>query len=335
MIITESLESLIRRHVILGKKSRKGYEVVKCACCNDYKVRGGFKFEGDSVHYQCFNCSVSEGYSPSSGFVGISDKFKKVLLDFCIPLEEIQRCVNANYFKKNELTKGKTDKKIISVPRVEAPFPDGSVLVSSKANEWCELAESYLNSRCISSKDYNFYVSNDSVYCGRVIIPYFFREKVIFWQARSLDDKLISPRYLNPHVDKDNVFFNMDELYRNTTEPLIVTEGPLDAISIGRNAVALTGSVLSEFKLNELKKVAARRKVIFVLDKNLNGKKLGLKVLEESTDKHKFYITVLPDNIDDSNDALKQLGRLWLIAHITSTAITGFSAKVTVELKCK
>jgi DNA primase len=114
-----------------------------------------------------------------------------------------------------------------------------------------------------------------------------------------------------------------------------VTEGPLDAISIGRNAVALTGSVLSEFKLNELKKVAARRKVIFVLDKNLNGKKLGLKVLEESTDKHKFYITVLPDNIDDSNDALKQLGLLWLIAHITSTAITGFSAKVTVELKCK
>jgi hypothetical protein len=334
MNTTETLETLIRRYVFLGKRSRKGYEVVKCAKCNDYKERGGFKFEGETVHYQCFNCGLSTGYDPSLARHSISEKFKSVLLSFGIPEQDIDRTISFNFFR-NKPEEDKTEKKerTVTIPTTEVPLPTGSVLVSSQSSPWCEIAENYLKSRSLSSKDFNFYVTDETSYVGRILIPYYFREKIVYWQGRSMDDELISPRYKNPSVDKDNIFFNMDELYRYTEDPLFVTEGPLDAISVGRNAIALTGSTLSEFRLTELRKVARRRRVIFVLDKNLNGKKLGLQILSES-EEHKFYVTCFPDNIDDSNDALQELGRLWMISHLTSTACKGFAGKVMIELNC-
>jgi hypothetical protein len=331
-IQTETLESLIRRYVLLGKRSRKGYEIVKCAKCSDYKDRGGFKFEGESVHYQCFNCGTSTGYNPEVTRHEISDKFKAVLLAFGIPEQEIDRCISYNFFR------GKPDPKpvdtgsktVVTIPTKEVPLPTSSVLVSSGSTPWCELAENYLANRSLSSKEFDYYVTSETSYVGRLLIPYFFRGKIVYWQGRSLDDEVISPRYKNPTVDKDNIFFNMDELYRYTDEPMFVTEGPLDALSIGRNAVALAGSTLTDFKLQELKRVAKKRRVIFVLDKNSNGKKLGLQVLE-----HDFYVSIFPNNIEDSNDALKELGRIWINSFLISNAKTKLDGKISVELLCK
>jgi len=166
------------------------------------------------------------------------------------------------------------------------------------------------------------------------LIPYFFRNKIIYWQGRSLDDEVISPRYKNPSVEKDNIFFNMDELYRYTSEPLFVTEGPIDAISIGKNAVALLGSVLSDFKRNELKKAAQRRKVVFVIDKNSTGLKLGQEVLRDGAGLE-WYITCFPDNYEDSNDALQKLGRLWIASHLSTTACKGFEGNLMLKMNCK
>ena len=169
-------------------------------------------------------------------------------------------------------------------------------------------------------------------WAGRVIIPYIFREKIIYWQARALDES-ITPRYKNPTIEKENIFFNMDELYRYTDDPLFVCEGPTDALSIGKNAVALLGSTLSEFRERELKKVASRRKIIFVIDKNLNGLKLGTKVLKHED--LEWYVTCFPDNVDDSNQALLRFGRLWLVNHVATTAVKGFAGKLLLQMRCK
>ena len=146
-----------------------------------------------------------------------------------------------------------------------------------------------------------------------------------------MDDEEISPRYKNPSVEKNNIFFNMDELYRYTDEPLFVTEGPLDALSIGKNAIAILGSSLSEFKIQELLKVADKRKVIFVIDKNLNGKKLGNEILNMEP---KMYVATFPDNVDDANDALQKYGKLWLISHLMTNSASGFAGKLMLELNC-
>lgn len=332
MIASEDLETLIRRHILLGKKSRKGYEVVKCALCNDYQARGGFKFEGETVHYHCFNCSTSTGYDPEYSRHTVSDKFKEVLTSFGISEEEINHCVSFNFFKKPVPSSTPNERRGPGYPTKECPLPDISVKVSSGSSEWCMIAEQYLAKRSLSSKDYDFYVSEDQNYVGRLLIPYFFRNKVIYWQGRSLDAELVTPRYKNPVLEKENIFFNMDELYRNTTEPLFITEGALDAVSVGKTGVALSGSTLSDFQTFELRKVSQRRKVVFVIDKNLNGWKLGQNVLSDT--ESKFYVTCFPDNIEDSNDALKKYGRLWLASYLSSSAKSGFEGKVLLELYC-
>ena len=254
----EDLESLIRRYIILGKVSPKGFETVKCAKCNDYKTRGGFKFDAGIVGYSCFNCGAKAKYDSNKN--SISGAMKEILLAFGIPEGEIDGCVNLSFFKeKKTATSIEPTKKHLELPTVEAPLPSSSVLITTDDSPWCEVAREYLNARGISPTDSPFYVSDNEKWICRVIIPYIFREKIVYWQARSMDDELITPRYKNPSIEKENLFFNMDEIYRYTDEPLFVTEGPLDALSIGKNAVALLGSTLSEFKERELKKAALRR----------------------------------------------------------------------------
>jgi len=332
----EDLETLIRRYLILGKKSPKGYETVKCAHCNDYQERGGFKFEADCVYYSCFNCSFKAVYDPLKNEHHVPKNMKTILTAFGISEEEFTRCIVSRFFKeKDDATPDNRQKpKGITFPTTEHPLPKGSVLVSSGQSAFCELAEQYLAKRALKVTDYDWYVTDDESYAGRILIPYFFRNKIIYWQGRSLDDEVISPRYKNPSVEKDNIFFNMDELYRYTNEPLFVTEGPIDAISIGKNAVALLGSVLTDFKRNELKKAAQRRKVVFVIDKNSNGMKLGQEVLRDGAGLE-WYITCFPDNYEDSNDALQKLGRLWIASHLSTTACKGFGGNLMLKLNCK
>lgn len=326
---SEDLESLIRRYVILGKKSPKGYEIVKCAYCNDYKVRGGFKFENGGVHYSCFNCSTSAGYSPTVTRHDISKKMLEVLVSFGIPEAEIRQSVAFNFFKPTEAQPdSKPVDKDRSPPSAAVELPPESTLISSLSSPWCEVGLEYLKLRKLEAISSRTYVSDHPKYEGRLIIPYKFRERIIYWQARSMDDQ-VSPRYKNPTISRDNIFYNMDEIYRYTDLPLFITEGALDAESIGETAIGIGGSVLSTFQHNELKKVSSRRKLVFVLDKNLNGRKLGQRVLEEG-----WSVTCFPDNITDSNDALKKMGKLWLVTHLTSTACSGFEGQLLLRMKC-
>jgi hypothetical protein len=122
----------------------------------------------------------------------------------------------------------------------------------------------------------------------------------------------------------------MDELYRHTDEPLFISEGATDSISIGQLGVALTGSTLTEFKVRELQKAGQRRKIVFLIDKNKNGYNLGLQALELG-----FSVCCFPDNVDDANHALQRHGRLWLISYIASNNATGFEGKLTIKMKCK
>lgn len=329
--LANDLESLIRQYVTLGKPTAKGFETVKCAKCNDYKVRGGFKFEDGVIRYSCFNCSTKTVYDSNKLAGSISSNMKEVLLAFGIPESDIDRCVGLAFFlKKPPSEKKEPVNKVLEPPSVEIPFPEKTVAISTDDSPWCEVAREYLKGRGLTSNEIPFYVSDHEKWMGRVIIPYYFRGKVVYWQARSMDE-LIQPRYKNPQAaNKDNIFFNMDEIYRYTNEPLFVTEGPLDSISIGKNAVALLGSSLNEFHIHELSKISSKRKIIFVIDKNLNGYKLGQRAL-----KHEWYVTCFPDNVNDSNHALQLYGLLWLVNYVSSTAVCGFGGRTLLEIRCK
>ena len=325
----EDLESLIKRYIILGSRSSKGWETVKCAKCLDYKERGSFKFENGSVFYNCFNCATKGVYEAGSTELG--KPLREVLESFGVPPDELKKCIAQTFFNPKVQNQVEPEKKTISFPVTQVPLPTGSVKVSSGLSPWCEVCIEYLKSRSLDNCAFEFFVSDETSYAGRLLIPYWFRSKIIYWQGRSMDPS-IEPRYKNPYVEKENIFFNMDEIYRYTDEPLFIAEGPLDAISIGSNAVALAGGSLSEFQMLQLIKAGIRRKVIFILDKNKIGYKLGMKVLEASDN---FYVTAFPDNIEDANDAKKELGQLWLSYHLATTAVKDFAGKLMITAKCK
>ena len=333
-MVTDSLEILIRRYVPLGKLSSKGFYIVKGACCRDYKERGGFKFDGESVVYSCFNCSTKVIYDPTQGSRhSLSKKMTDVLVAFGIPEDELKKCISMNFFKPKIEKVDINKPSELGLPSLEVPLPVGSVLITDDTSPWCEVGRAYLESRCIDFSSMPFYVTDEKSMMGRVIIPYLFRGKIIYWQGRALDSS-IKPRYKNPQVERDNIFFNMDELYRHTDDPLFVTEGPLDSLSIGKNAISTLGSSLSKFQLKELKRISTRRRVIFVIDKNANGHKLGKTVLSEG-ENLPWFVTCFPPNFDDANDALIKLGHLWVITHLTTTASDGFKGKLLLQLNCR
>jgi len=326
------LEQLIRRHVPLGKRSSKGFEVTKCKVCDDYKERGGFKFDISTVGYSCFNCGCKimykEGERPSK-------KFKDTLEAFGIPHEEVELLIGKAFFNRSSTSAlaaalGPKRPAPWSPPKTVEP-PKTFYDVTTDQSIWCEVARAYLEiERGFKPEPGQFYVSDDKGLQARVIIPFTHRDRLIYWQARVME-KDVEPRYINPTTDKEKVFYNYDQLWNSTSnEPLFVSEGPLDAYSIGPNAVSLTGSSLSSWHLEELRKVAARgRKIVFVIDKNDNGHALGKIALAEG-----WFVTVMPDNIDDANDGLKTHGRLWLLSHLASTAVSGFAGQVLLETKC-
>lgn len=320
-----NLEELIRTCLPLGRQSSQGYFGVKCAVCGDYKVRGGFKFEHGEVHYNCFNCSLSAGTKNGRP----SKKLRDVLRSFGLADEDVNRAVGVSFKRDDQPTEPIKPELKHPAPLELPPF---TTKVSDRSSEWAEVCEAYLRSRGLDPTEFAYLVSSDLRYQGRVIIPCYFRGAVTYWQARDLTGTS-ELRYLNPLISRDNIMFNADEAYRHGPEPLFVTEGPLDALSLGKNAVALLGSTLSPYKLHALK--YTRRPVVFIIDKNANGFKLGNHALDVGGELG-WKVVCLPENIDDANDALRKgLGRLWLLSYVVEHACNGFQGRLHLKLHCK
>lgn len=142
-------------------------------------------------------------------------------------------------------------------------------------------------------------------------------------------DASLEPRYYNPPVgDKERIMFNYDELSSGSGN-LYVTEGAIDALSIGP-ATALSDSHVSEWKFAELRKAAERgRKIIFVIDKNKVGYDLGQAALKEG-----WSVVVMPDGVDDANRCRIRFGRLWLLNYLATTHAAGVAGEVMLRMKC-
>jgi hypothetical protein len=333
--LSNDLEDLIRQNVSLGKASSGGFESCKCSDCDDYKARGGFKFEGDNIVYSCFNCGLKTGFFGGDAKM-FGGKFLKLLVSFGIPEEQLKHLRAKHVITvgpKAQKTVQQVAEDIVKYAPPKSIEPPGNMhLVSEDTSPWCIVAREYLSTRALSSADYDFFISEESYHEGRLITLFWHGDRLIYWQARSMDPS-IEPRYHNPYdADKDKIIFNYDELSTGpSVEPLFVVEGALDAISIGKRACAINGSTLSEWQFNELKKVARKgRKLIFIIDPDLNGYNLGIKVLKEG-----WHITMMPAGVGDANKARIRFGKLWLLNHITSTAVTDIAGKLLLTARCE
>jgi len=125
-------------------------------------------------------------------------------------------------------------------------------------------------------------------YCGkyanRIIIPIFQEEKMVYFQARGLN-----PKYLNPPTEKQIIIFNLDKF--DSSKYIIITEGLLDALSVGNNGTCLLQAYIDDKFIEKLLK-HTEKGIIIALDNDDAGKKMLNKFINESkySDVVKYFI---------------------------------------------
>ena len=123
----------------------------------------------------------------------------------------------------------------------------------------------YLKSRNITKDDilkYNIGYCDYGPYSDRIIIPsYDVNKKLNYFTSRTFKSDVFQ-KYKNPDVSRDIIPF---ELLINWDLPLIICEGPFDAIAIKRNAIPLLGKNIQP---NLMKKIISSRvkKIYIALD---------------------------------------------------------------------
>lgn len=290
-----SVSDLIYKYVSLGKVSSTGYHNLKCPICRDYKERFGISFNNSEIWANCFNCGFSVRYNESSQKV--SRKFKELLIALGVPEDEIVRNDQLKFFEPVQEVISTASLQKLNLHTPETTLPLLSVQV--RADNFPEINE-YLQARKIDINEYPFFGSLDKMFRNRVIIPFYKYGKLIYWQARSIDDN--KRRYINCEVSKAAVVFNGDSCMTKCLTPVYATEGVFDAMGV--NGISIIGSKLNKEKIEILRQ--SRRPLIFVLDTDNNGLLLGEQVIQYNLGN----ITRLAKGLD-INKSIIQYGKLY------------------------
>ena len=143
--------------------------------------------------------------------------------------------------------------KLYETPRLPKEF---QTLSRPSTSPYFKQAIGYLTSRGITSEDildYKIGYCTEGRYADRVILPSFDNfGDLNFFVGRAIWTRLSLP-YLSGEFDK-NIVFN--DILVNWHKPIILVEGPFDAIKAGHNAIALQGKRPSNHllaKINEFR----------------------------------------------------------------------------------
>lgn len=298
MIQNRTLSEIIQSKIALGPQNSRGFFDVACQVCSDRKPRGGFKFDSEHCGYSCYNCGARFKYEEGSG--RLSKNARQVLEAFGITREDLTAIRSAMFaapVEEAEISLDELKKVKLHTPEVALPEKSYPIGVDHHEELQLLLAE-YLESRKIDAVAVNAHFSLTPSYLRRVIIPYMRDGKIIYWQARAIDDDA-QRRYLNCPAAKDAVMYGYDRLFTFDPAPLFVTEGVFDAISL--SGACILGSSLSAAKIEVLKR--CRRRVIFVIDRDKTGGELAKSVLS-----NEWELTFVDQRAADANKSVQLFG---------------------------
>lgn len=302
MLSQKLLADIIREKVPLGKLSNTGYYAVRCPVCADYQARGGFKFD-ESTCYNDFNCGAKFCYEEGSG--KLSRNAREILAAFGITREDLNELTSSLFMNQAERTEKEISLSTLTKVKLHTPevaFPDSTYPLLSAGNDDLQapLVE-YLLARKIDPVQTQFYYSLEPRLARRVIIPFWRGDKLIYWQARAIDQG-VRPRYVNCVVSKEAVIYGHDKLFTYEVAPLFVTEGVFNALLV--DGASIMGASLNAAKVEVLKR--SRRRLIFVRDRDPRGDLLSQQVLENG-----WELTTVDPRVNDVNESVQEFGLLY------------------------
>ena len=296
------------------KTTPSGWTSFNAPCCHhngttvDTRSRGGYISNPDGVSYHCFNCGYKASWQQGRN---LSHKMRKLLQWMNAP-DDVINILALTVMQENE---GITvTQQLVEIPTFNTvPLPEDAIKVSDiKDFDKHSLAIlEYMASRNLQVDDTTYYWSPSLGYRDRLIIPFYYENRIVGWTGRSVNpDK--KPKYLSEQ--QPGYVFNLDE-QRPQKVFAIVCEGPIDALYI--DGVALLGSEAKDQQallINRLNK-----DVIVVPDRDSAGSKL----VEQAIDLG--WGVSMPNwenDITDIGEAVQRYGRIFTLHSIASCAET-------------
>lgn len=299
------------------KSTPSGWISFNAICCQDKRARGGFIMDGDSLSYHCFNCGFKASWQPGRS---ISVKMRQLFQLLSVPTDIVSKIyIEALRLKDTEIIHQES-----LVPKfIPKTLPRGSKriidLLDDPSEKLVQVIE-YIYSRALTLEDYDFYWSDEEGLDNRLIIPYYFRNQIVGYTCRRIDEG--KPKYLADQ--QPGYVFNLDRQNYNR-QFVIVCEGQFDALSI--DGIAIMSNEINKQQsmlINQLGK-----QVIVVPDRD----QPGLNILNSAMEYN--YSVSMPDwdkDVKDINDAVKKYGKIQTLLMIKQSIL---ETELKIKLRSK
>ena len=221
---------------VLGKSHKRARDnyAFHCPFCNHRKPKLEINMatnEDGKNFWECWVCQT-KGQSIYS-----------LLKQLKVPKEEAQEVLK--YVSKGKKYLYKTE-EAVELPKEFQPLASASTtsIIANKVRK-------YLYERGLTDNDfikYNVGYTTTGDYGGRIIIPsYSESNRLNYFVGRTYEGAYF--KYRNPQTSRDIIFF---ENLINWNQPIILCEGPFDAMAIRRNAVPILGKNISNSLLKKI-----------------------------------------------------------------------------------
>ena len=273
---------------VLGssKSTSKGNYAYHCPFCNHIKPKLEINFTENSEGNNPWHCWACD------------KKGKKLVQLFKLidtPSEKISEL--KTYLKSN------TNYNVISsTEKIHLPKEYIS-LINPSNSIMAKHAMAYLKKRNINECDiikYNLGYCEKGIYTNRIIIPsYDENGNLNYFTARSFE-KTNPIKYKNPNSSRNIIPF---EFFINWDLPLVLCEGPFDAIAIKRNVIPLLGKNIQSSLMKKIV-MSSVSKIYIALDKD--AQKQALNFCQQLMNEGKEVYLVDMHDKDPSEMGFKQ-----------------------------
>src|SRR5574343_180295 len=222
--------------------------LARCSLCGDSKKskskrRFNLTYDGKSCAWHCWNCgkhgnfydlyAYFEGIDPKEAYDILFSKFSKFKVETIkrklSPLKPVVNLLNRDYVG-NDFT-----------PLLDDCIDEKSIVDGYQQKKLQDALIKFRKDRCIDD-EIKLYIAVSGDYRGRIIIPVFEGNRLVYFQGRSIDD-YSSEKYKNPPCEKSKIILNKDKFDRS--KYIIVCEGILDANTLLNQGTTCLGKELS------------------------------------------------------------------------------------------
>ena len=290
-MINELLVNLVNSVLGAGKRTARGNQAHTCPYCNHHKPKLEINFSENKKGYNPWHCWVcnKKGTRITSLF-----KQRKATPE---KFEELFKLIGNETEHQSVITHEE-----LKLPEEYKKFKD----ITSSDIEGRQ-ALSYLKNRGITQDDiekYNIGYCATGRYAKMVIIPsYDAFGNMNYFTGRSFEKNAYT-KYRNPETSRDIIPF---EMFINWDLPLVLCEGPFDAIAIKRNAIPLLGNNLQSTLMKKIV-TSTVKKIYIALDSD--ARKQALYFAEQFINEGKEVYLVELEGKDPSEMGFSQFTNL-------------------------